>query len=88
MSNTNPEFHPILTLAQTAIGQLKGTCLAEDAAEAAGRVLTEHWVNAIRDWGSDGPDAIDVERMITGDIRDSIDALERLLAAIERRDGE
>jgi len=89
MNNSTPEFHPIYSLAQTAIGQLGGTCLAEDAARAACNVLAESWASNIRlGYGNGGPNGPEVEQMILGDLRDTLDALERLLGVIERQGDE
>lgn len=89
MNATIPEFHPIFTVAQTAAYQIGGTYLAEDATQAAFKVLAETWRKNISEgYGKEGPTAPEVEQMITGDIRDTIDALERLLGVIERRTGD
>jgi len=87
MSNSTPEFHPIYTVAKTAIQQMGGACLAEDAAAAAGGLLLGHWSGAIRDWSESGPSGPEVERMILGDIRDCIEQMEQLLRTVERREG-
>jgi hypothetical protein len=84
MNNSDPDSHPIFTVADTAIGQLGGACLADDTAAAAGGVLLQHWREAIRDWGTGGPTAPEVERMIVGDLDDAINALEQLRETIAR----
>lgn len=86
MNNSDPMHHPIFSVAKTAIDQMGGACLAEDSAEAAAAVLLIHWADAIRNWDDDGPSGPEVERMITGDIRDVIDQMEQLLRRIEQRD--
>lgn len=86
MNAMNPDHHPIYSVARTAIEKLGGACLAEDAAAAAGVLLMRHWDDAIPNWGGAGPTGPEVEQMILGDIRDTLDALERLLRQIEQRD--
>ena len=86
MNNFDPKHHPIYTVAQTAIDQMGGACLAEDSAAAAATLLLRHWEDAIPNWGGGGPSGPEVERMITGDIRDCIDQMEQLLQGIEQRD--
>ena len=85
MNDSDPDSHPMFTVAATAIGQLGGACLADDTAAAAGEVLLEHWRGAIRDWDIVGPTAPEVERMIVGDLDDAINALEQLRETITRR---
>ena len=86
MNATNYEHHPIYSVAKTAIDQMGGACLADDAAAAAAILLLRHWEDAIPNWGGDGPSGPEVERMILGDIRDCIDQLESLLRTVERRE--
>ena len=86
MNPTKCNDHPIYSVAKTAIDQMGGACLAEDAAAAAAILLMQHWEDAIPNWGGDGPSGPEVERMILGDIRDCIDQLEQLLHRIEHRD--
>jgi hypothetical protein len=78
MKNTSsdPNFHPIYTLAKTAIEQRSSDgCLADGAARAAADELLAHWGCAIRNWGGCGPGAAEVEKMIVGDLRDVAAAL-------------
>jgi len=86
MNATNCEHHPIYSVAKTAIDQMGGACLADDAAAAAAVLLLRHWEDAIPNWGGTGPSGPEVERMILGDIRDCIDQMEQLLHRIEQRD--
>lgn len=86
MNAANCDDHPIYTVAKTAIDQLGGACLASDAAAAAAILLLRHWEDAIPNWSEGGPSGPEVERMITGDIRDTIDSMEALLRSIEQRD--
>ena len=85
-SPASPDFYPIYSVAKTAIDQMGGACLADDAAAAAALLLLRHWEDAIPNWGGDGPSGPEVERMILGDIRDCIDQMEQLLHRVERRD--
>ena len=85
-SPASPDFHPIYSVAKTAIDQMGGACLADDAAAAAAILLLRHWEDAIPNWGGDGPSGPEVERMILGDIRDCIDQMEALLRTVERRE--
>jgi len=86
MNATNCDHHPIYSVAKTAIDQMGGACLADDAAAAAAVLLLRHWEDAIPNWGGDGPSGPEVERMILGDIRDAIDQMEALLRTVERRE--
>jgi hypothetical protein len=80
--NSDPNFHPIYTVAKTAIEQLRDVCLSYGAARAAGEELLAHWTDAIRDWGGGGPSGPDVEQMILGDLRDTVAALEEVIDQI------
>ena len=81
--NSDPNFHPIYTVAKTAIEQRSSAgCLADGAARAAADELLAHWTDAIRDWGAGGPDAVAVERMILGDLRDAVAALQAVIEEI------
>jgi hypothetical protein len=81
--NSDPDFHPIYTVAKTVIEQRSSDgCLADGAARAAADDLLDHWAGAIRDWGDGGPDAVAVEKMILGDLRDVVAALQEVIDEI------
>jgi hypothetical protein len=89
MTNTTADTHPILAAAHVAADEIGGTFdapLAEDAVQAAFAVLAECWADTIRTgYGNEGPSRVEVRQMILGDLRDTLDALERLLGVIERQ---
>lgn len=71
-----------LEQAAKAIENLPGGDLAHDAAFGACRVLLGHWKDAVRDWSERGPTQAEVVKMISGDLADTIAALESLAAAL------
>jgi len=88
MTNTTADTHPILAAAHVAAAEI-GPQLAEDAVQAAFKVLADCWDDTIRTgYGNEGPSRAEVRQMILGDLRDTLDALERLLGVIERQGDE
>jgi hypothetical protein len=61
--------------------------LADGAARAAADELLDHWSNAIRDWGGGGPTAVEVEKMILGDLRDAVAAMQEVIDQIAGTSG-
>ena len=86
MTNTTADTHPLLAAAHVAAAEIGGTYLAEDAVQAAFKVLADCWADTIRTgYGNEGPSRGEVKQMILGDLRDTLDALERLVGKVKRQ---
>jgi hypothetical protein len=91
MTNTTADTHPLLAAAHVAAAGIGPHVfpLTEDAVQAAFTVLADCWADTIRTgYGNEGPSRAEVRQMILGDLRDTLDALERLLGVIERQGDE